>query len=136
MLQGGRRFLADVGHNVACDDAITSTGLKHIDLAEGRLFQGAREMRTKFAKEFSVESQTSRRQRKKVEMLFAHLRRILKLDGLIQRPAEHRDTTSNSSRRTAYRGQRPARRRWVLQQTYPDDAIAEAMIKMLAAAAG
>ena len=44
------------------------------------VFEGARDMARDIAK--SEEGQTSRRQRKKVEMLFAHLKRILKLDRL------------------------------------------------------
>src|ERR1043166_4650870 len=44
------------------------------------IYEGARDLAREIAK--TDEYQTSRRQRKKVEMLFAHLKRILKLDGL------------------------------------------------------
>jgi len=44
------------------------------------IHEGARDLARKIAK--TEPYQTSRRQRKKVEMLFAHLKRILKLDRL------------------------------------------------------
>jgi len=44
------------------------------------IYEGARDMARSIAK--SDDGQTSRRQRKKVEMLFAHLKRILRLDRL------------------------------------------------------
>jgi transposase len=44
------------------------------------IYEGARDMARDIAK--SAEGRTSRRQRKKVEMLFAHLKRILRLDRL------------------------------------------------------
>jgi transposase len=44
------------------------------------IYEGARDMARDIAK--SEEGQTSRRQRKKIEMLFAHLKRILRLDRL------------------------------------------------------
>jgi hypothetical protein len=44
------------------------------------IHEGARDMARQIAK--SWEGGTSRRRRKKVEMLFAHLKRILKLDRL------------------------------------------------------
>ena len=44
------------------------------------IYEGARDMARQIAK--SREGRTSRRLRKKVEMLFAHLKRILKLDRL------------------------------------------------------
>lgn len=44
------------------------------------IHEGAREMARDIAR--SEEGRTSRRQRKKVELLFAHLKRILKLDRL------------------------------------------------------
>jgi hypothetical protein len=44
------------------------------------IYEGARDMARDIAK--SAEGQTSRRQRKKIEMLFAHLKRILRLDRL------------------------------------------------------
>ena len=44
------------------------------------IYEGARDMARQIAK--SWEGGTSRRLRKKVEMLFAHLKRILKLDRL------------------------------------------------------
>src|SRR5262249_1500973 len=44
------------------------------------IYEGARDMARQIAK--SWEGRTSRRLRKKVEMLFAHLKRILKLDRL------------------------------------------------------
>jgi hypothetical protein len=44
------------------------------------IYEGARDLAREIAK--TDEYQTSRRQRKKVEMLFAHLKRILKLDRL------------------------------------------------------
>src|ERR1700728_4979037 len=47
--------------------------------------EGARDMARQIAK--SQEGRTSRRLRKKVEMLFAHLKRILKLDRLRLRGA-------------------------------------------------
>jgi transposase len=44
------------------------------------IYEGARDMARNIAK--TEEGQTSRRQRKKIEMLFAHLKRILRLDRL------------------------------------------------------
>ena len=44
------------------------------------IHEGARDMARQIAK--SCEGRTSRRMRKKIEMLFAHLKRILKLDRL------------------------------------------------------
>ena len=44
------------------------------------VYEGARDMARQIAK--SCDGQTSRRLRNKVEMLFAHLKRILKLDRL------------------------------------------------------
>ena len=44
------------------------------------IYEGARDMAREIAR--SWEGRTSRRLRKKIEMLFAHLKRILKLDGL------------------------------------------------------
>ena len=44
------------------------------------IYEGARDMARQIAS--SWEGRTSRRLRKKVEMLFAHLKRILKLDRL------------------------------------------------------
>jgi hypothetical protein len=44
------------------------------------IYEGAREMARQIAR--SWEGGTSRRLRKKIEMLFAHLKRILKLDRL------------------------------------------------------
>ena len=44
------------------------------------IYEGARDMARDIAK--TDDGQTSRRQRKKIEMLFAHLKRILKLDRL------------------------------------------------------
>ncbi len=44
------------------------------------IYEGARDMARDIAR--SEEGKTSRRERKKVEMLFAHLKRILKLDRL------------------------------------------------------
>ena len=44
------------------------------------IYEGARDLAREIAKTEAY--QTSRRQRKKVEMLFAHLKRILKLDRL------------------------------------------------------
>src|SRR5579859_2935070 len=54
------------------------------------IYEGARDMARQIAK--SREGRTSRRLRKKVEMLFAHLKRILKLDRLrLQGPNGARD---------------------------------------------
>src|SRR5712672_2154543 len=54
------------------------------------IFEGARDLAREIAK--TDEYQTSRRQRKKVEMLFAHLKRILKLDRLrLRGPSGARD---------------------------------------------
>lgn len=44
------------------------------------IYEGARDMARQIAR--SLEGRTSRRLRKKIEMLFAHLKRILKLDRL------------------------------------------------------
>jgi hypothetical protein len=44
------------------------------------IYEGARDMARQIAR--SWEGRTSRRLRKKIEMLFAHLKRILKLDRL------------------------------------------------------
>jgi hypothetical protein len=44
------------------------------------IYEGARDLARQIAR--TEPYQTSRRQRKKVEMLFAHLKRILKLDRL------------------------------------------------------
>ena len=44
------------------------------------IYEGARDLARQIAK--TEPYQTSRRQRKKVEMLFAHLKRILRLDRL------------------------------------------------------
>jgi len=44
------------------------------------IYEGARDMAREIAK--SWEGRTSRRLRKKIEMLFAHVKRILKLDRL------------------------------------------------------
>jgi hypothetical protein len=48
------------------------------------IYEGARDMAREIAR--SWEGRTSRRHRKKIEMLFAHLKRILKLDRLRTRP--------------------------------------------------
>src|SRR5262249_20752315 len=48
------------------------------------IYEGARDMARQIAR--SWEGHTSRRLRKKIEMLFAHLKRILKLDRLRSRP--------------------------------------------------
>ena len=54
------------------------------------IYEGARDMARQIAK--SWEGRTSRRLRKKVEMLFAHLKRILKLDRLrLRGPTGARD---------------------------------------------
>jgi hypothetical protein len=54
------------------------------------IYEGARDMARQIAK--SREGRTSRRLRKKVEMLFAHLKRILKLDRLrLRGPSGARD---------------------------------------------
>ena len=54
------------------------------------IYEGARDMARQIAK--SREGRTSRRLRKKVEMLFAHLKRILKLDRLrVRGPSGARD---------------------------------------------
>ena len=54
------------------------------------IYEGARDLAREIAK--TDEYQTSRRQRKKVEMLFAHLKRILKLDRLrLRGPSGGRD---------------------------------------------
>jgi len=54
------------------------------------IYEGARDMARRIAS--SDEGQTSRRQRKKVEMLFAHLKRILRLDRLrLRGPCGARD---------------------------------------------
>src|SRR3954470_1866875 len=54
------------------------------------IYEGARDLAREIAK--TDEYQTSRRQRKKVEMLFAHLKRILKLDRLrLRGPSGARD---------------------------------------------
>src|SRR5260370_30135156 len=54
------------------------------------IYGGARDLAREIAK--TDEYQTSRRQRKKVEMLFAHLKRILKLDRLrLRGPSGARD---------------------------------------------
>jgi transposase len=57
---------------------------------ERSIYEGARDMARQIAK--SWEGRTSRRLRKKVEMLFAHLKRILKLDRLrLRGPSGARD---------------------------------------------
>jgi transposase len=57
---------------------------------ERSIYEGARDMARQIAK--SWEGRTSRRLRKKVEMLFAHLKRILKLDRLrLRGPTGARD---------------------------------------------
>ena len=54
------------------------------------IYQGARDLARQIAKTEAY--QTSRNQRKKVEMLFAHLKRILKLDRLrLRGPCRARD---------------------------------------------
>ena len=53
------------------------------------IYEGARDMAREIAK--SWEGRTSRRLRKKIEMLFAHIKRILKLDRLRLRPNGARD---------------------------------------------
>src|SRR5947208_14387649 len=54
------------------------------------IYEGSRDLAREIAK--TDEYQTSRRQRKKVEMLFAHLKRILKLDRLrLRGPSGARD---------------------------------------------
>src|SRR5262250_2580509 len=54
------------------------------------IYEGARDLAREIAKTEGY--QTSRRQRKKVEMLFAHLKRILKLDRLrLRGPCGARD---------------------------------------------
>ena len=54
------------------------------------IYEGARDLARKIAKTEAY--QTSRRHRKKVEMLFAHLKRILKLDRLrLRGPCGARD---------------------------------------------
>ena len=54
------------------------------------IYEGARDMARSIAR--SDDGQTSRRQRKKVEMLFAHLKRILRLDRLrLRGPCGARD---------------------------------------------
>lgn len=75
------------------------------------IYEGARDMARDIAK--TDASQTSRYQRKKVEMLFAHLKRILKLERLrLRRPCGARDEfhtqpsprTSGNWPRSALRG--------------------------------
>src|SRR5262252_6205227 len=57
---------------------------------ERSIYEGARDMARQIAK--SWEGRTSRRRRKKLEMLFAHLKRILKLDRLrLRGPTGARD---------------------------------------------
>jgi len=57
------------------------------------IYEGARDMSREIAR--SWESRTSRRLRKKIEMLLAHLKRILKLDRL--RLAQTAHATSSLS---------------------------------------
>jgi hypothetical protein len=52
------------------------------------IYEGARDMAREIAR--SWEGRTSRRLRKKIEMLFAHLKRILKLDRLRLRGPKRR----------------------------------------------
>ena len=52
------------------------------------IYEGARDMAREIA--VSEEGAVSRRQRKKVEMLFAHLKRILRLDPIASARAERR----------------------------------------------
>jgi hypothetical protein len=69
--------------NTTARDALSSSGAVRI-LQRGKvprsIHEGARDMARQIAK--SDEGRMSRRLRKKVEMLFAHLKRILKLDRL------------------------------------------------------
>jgi hypothetical protein len=58
------------------------------------IYEGARDMAREIAR--SWEGRTSRRLRKKIEMLFAHLKRILKLDRLRQGGRTARVTSSPS----------------------------------------
>jgi hypothetical protein len=61
---------------------------------ERSIYEGAREMARQIAK--SWEGRISRRLRKKVEMLFAHLKRILKLGRLrLRGPTGARDESSS-----------------------------------------
>src|ERR1700689_1972242 len=62
------------------EDTRRDAGLRLVYAAEQCRHEGARDMARNIAKTETY--QTSRRQRKKVEMLFAHLKRILKLDRL------------------------------------------------------
>ena len=77
---------------------------------------------------------TSRRERKKVEMLFAHLKRILKLDRLRLEDRTERRTSSSSPPppRTSARWpscSRPGRRRWRAEATQPRSSSAHANVR-------
>ncbi|GGE02742.1 hypothetical protein GCM10011390_21990 [Aureimonas endophytica] len=69
----------------ACDLKAKCTPHQPARKVPRSIFEGARDMARDIMK--SDDGQTSKRQRKKVEMLFAHLKRILKLDRLRLRGA-------------------------------------------------
>ncbi len=96
------------------------------------IHEGARDM----ARDLSLTDAylTSRRERKKVEMLFAHLKRILKLDRLRLRAPTERKTSSSSPPppRTFARWpscSRPRRRRWRAKATQPRSGSAHANVR-------
>ena len=66
------------------------------------IYEGARDMAREIAR--SWEGRVSRRLRKKIEMLFAHLKRILKLDRLrIRGPTGARDEVLRAATATNLR---------------------------------
>src|SRR5262245_40050472 len=70
------------------------------------IYEGARDMARQIAR--SWEGHTSRRLRKKIEMLFAHLKRILNLDRLRLRGQMARVTSSSSQPRPETLGRWPS----------------------------
>ena len=64
----------------AADNANVHRGIHFLSEQATQAYEGARDMAREIAR--SWEGRTSRRLRKKIEMLFAHLKRILKLDRL------------------------------------------------------
>src|SRR4051812_46435193 len=74
------RWFCRLSLDAAVPDHSTFSKNRHGRRGPRSIYEGARDMARQIAR--SWEGRTSRRLRKKIEMLFAHLKRILKLDRL------------------------------------------------------
>src|SRR3954466_16323706 len=74
------RWFCRLSLDAAVPDHSTFSKNRHGRRVPRSIYEGARDMARQIAR--SWEGRTSRRLRKKIEMLFAHLKRILKLDRL------------------------------------------------------